>query len=80
MIVENLPAWNAHIRSSATLRSASKWHFADPSPPSAPDLFPKRTRVWIQESIHGAGLDVAFLFGDSESVELESSRDNPVSD
>ncbi|MGI5868759.1 MAG: ATP-binding protein [Kiritimatiellia bacterium] len=31
MIVENLPAWNAHIRSSATLRSATKWHFADPS-------------------------------------------------
>lgn len=31
MIVENLPAWNAHIRSSATLRSAAKWHFADPS-------------------------------------------------
>ena len=31
MIVENLPAWNAHIRSSATLRSAAKLHFADPS-------------------------------------------------
>ncbi|OAM88545.1 DUF4143 domain-containing protein [Termitidicoccus mucosus] len=31
MIVENLPAWRAHIRSSATLRQQPKRHFADPS-------------------------------------------------
>lgn len=31
MFVEDLPAWNAHIRSSATLRQKPKRHFADPS-------------------------------------------------
>jgi predicted AAA+ superfamily ATPase len=31
MFLENLPAWNAHIRSSATLRQMPKRHFADPS-------------------------------------------------
>ena len=31
MFVENLPAWRAHIRSSATLRQQPKCHFADPS-------------------------------------------------
>ncbi|MCL2364578.1 MAG: DUF4143 domain-containing protein [Defluviitaleaceae bacterium] len=31
MIVENLPAWNTHIRSSDTLRKSSKRHFVDPS-------------------------------------------------
>ena len=31
MLVEDLPAWNAHIRSSATLRQMPKRHFADPS-------------------------------------------------
>jgi predicted AAA+ superfamily ATPase len=31
MFVEDLPAWNAHIRSSATLRQMPKRHFADPS-------------------------------------------------
>ena len=31
MFVENLPAWNTHIRSSATLRQMPKRHFADPS-------------------------------------------------
>ena len=31
MIVEQLPAWNTHIRSADTLRKAPKWHFADPS-------------------------------------------------
>ena len=31
MITEDLPAWSAHIRSSATLRRLPKRHFADPS-------------------------------------------------
>jgi predicted AAA+ superfamily ATPase len=31
MAVENLPAWNTHIRSSDTLRKSPKRHFADPS-------------------------------------------------
>ena len=31
MIVEHLPAWNTHIRSSDTLRKAPKRHFVDPS-------------------------------------------------
>ena len=31
MFIEKLPAWNTHIRSTATLRQASKWHFTDPS-------------------------------------------------
>ena len=31
MFVEDLPAWNAHIRSSATLRQMPKRHFVDPS-------------------------------------------------
>jgi len=31
MIVEQLPAWNTHIRSSDTLRKAPKRHFVDPS-------------------------------------------------
>lgn len=31
MIIENQPAWNTHIRSSAKLRKAPKWHFADAS-------------------------------------------------
>ncbi len=31
MMVEDLPAWRTHIRSSATLRQVSKRHFADPS-------------------------------------------------
>ena len=30
MLVENQPAWDAHIRSSASLRKAPKRHFADP--------------------------------------------------
>jgi predicted AAA+ superfamily ATPase len=31
MAVEQLPAWNPHIRSSATLRKGPKRHFVDPS-------------------------------------------------
>jgi predicted AAA+ superfamily ATPase len=31
MAVEDLPAWNVHIRSSDTLRKARKRHFVDPS-------------------------------------------------
>ena len=31
LTVDNLPAWNTHIRSSDTLRKAPKRHFADPS-------------------------------------------------
>lgn len=31
MAVENLPAWNTHIRSSVSLRKSPKRHFADPS-------------------------------------------------
>jgi predicted AAA+ superfamily ATPase len=31
MIIENLPAWNTHIRSSDYLRKAPKRHFVDPS-------------------------------------------------
>jgi predicted AAA+ superfamily ATPase len=31
MIVENLPAWNVHIRSSDMLRKSPKRHFSDPS-------------------------------------------------
>jgi predicted AAA+ superfamily ATPase len=31
MIIEDLPAWNTHIRSSATLRKSRKRHFVDPS-------------------------------------------------
>jgi len=31
MVVEPLPAWNTHIRSSDTLRKAPKRHFVDPS-------------------------------------------------
>ncbi|MDR3121924.1 MAG: DUF4143 domain-containing protein [Clostridiales bacterium] len=31
MAVENLPAWNTHIRSSDMLRKSPKRHFADPS-------------------------------------------------
>jgi predicted AAA+ superfamily ATPase len=31
MAVDNLPAWNTHIRSSDTLRKSPKRHFADPS-------------------------------------------------
>ena len=31
MAVENLPAWNTHIRSSDSLRKSPKRHFADPS-------------------------------------------------
>jgi predicted AAA+ superfamily ATPase len=31
MVVENLPAWNTHIRSSDTLRKSPKRHFVDPS-------------------------------------------------
>ncbi len=30
-ILENLPVWNAHIRSSAKLLTKPKWHFTDPS-------------------------------------------------
>jgi len=29
--VENLPAWNPHIRSKTRLMKSMKWHFADPS-------------------------------------------------
>jgi predicted AAA+ superfamily ATPase len=31
MAIENQPAWNTHLRSSAVLRKAPKRHFADPS-------------------------------------------------
>lgn len=31
MIVDDLPAWNTHIRSSAKLRSTPKRHLVDPS-------------------------------------------------
>lgn len=31
MVVEDQPAWNTHIRSSATLRKTPKRHFTDPS-------------------------------------------------
>jgi predicted AAA+ superfamily ATPase len=31
MAIDNLPAWNTHIRSADTLRKAPKRHFADPS-------------------------------------------------
>jgi predicted AAA+ superfamily ATPase len=31
LAVDNLPAWNTHIRSSDTLRKSPKRHFADPS-------------------------------------------------
>lgn len=31
MVIENLPAWNTHIRSSDTLRKRPKRHFVDPS-------------------------------------------------
>ena len=31
MIIEDLPAWNTHIRSKAALRSTPKRHFCDPS-------------------------------------------------
>jgi predicted AAA+ superfamily ATPase len=31
MIIENLPAWNTHIRSRVALRTTPKRHFADPS-------------------------------------------------
>jgi predicted AAA+ superfamily ATPase len=31
MIIENVPAWRPHIRSSATLRRSEKKYFADPS-------------------------------------------------
>lgn len=31
MVVDNLPAWNTHIRSSDMLRKSPKRHFADPS-------------------------------------------------
>jgi predicted AAA+ superfamily ATPase len=31
MTIDNLPAWNTHIRSSDMLRKAPKWHLADPS-------------------------------------------------
>jgi predicted AAA+ superfamily ATPase len=31
MVIENLPAWNTHIRSSAKLRTSPKRHFVDPS-------------------------------------------------
>jgi predicted AAA+ superfamily ATPase len=31
MVVESLPAWNTHIRSSDTLRKTPKRHFVDPS-------------------------------------------------
>ena len=31
MVIDNLPAWNTHIRSSYKLRKAPKRHFADPS-------------------------------------------------
>ncbi len=31
MVVEELPPWSTHLRSRATLRSASRTHFADPS-------------------------------------------------
>jgi predicted AAA+ superfamily ATPase len=31
MVVENLPAWNTHIRSADMLRKSPKRHFADPS-------------------------------------------------
>jgi hypothetical protein len=31
MFVEDIPAWNAHVRSSVTLRQMPKRHFADPS-------------------------------------------------
>jgi predicted AAA+ superfamily ATPase len=31
MAVDNLPAWNTHIRSADTLRKSSKRHFTDPS-------------------------------------------------
>ncbi len=31
MAIENLPAWNTHIRSAHMLRKSPKRHFADPS-------------------------------------------------
>jgi predicted AAA+ superfamily ATPase len=31
MIIDNLPAWNTHIRSTVALRTTPKRHFADPS-------------------------------------------------
>jgi predicted AAA+ superfamily ATPase len=31
MIIEDVPAWNAHLRSKAALRTAPKRHFVDPS-------------------------------------------------
>ena len=30
-LIENLPAWNPHMRSKARLLKTPKWHFADPS-------------------------------------------------
>ncbi|MDR0523390.1 MAG: DUF4143 domain-containing protein [Candidatus Methanoplasma sp.] len=30
-LLENLPAWNPHLRSRTKLASSGKWHFADPS-------------------------------------------------
>ena len=30
-LIENLPAWNPHMRSKARLMKSSKWHFVDPS-------------------------------------------------
>jgi len=30
-LIENLPAWNPHMRSKARLMKTSKWHFTDPS-------------------------------------------------
>jgi len=30
-LIENLPAWNPHMRSKARLLKTSKWHFVDPS-------------------------------------------------
>jgi len=31
MVIDELPAWNAHVRSSAALRTTPKRHFTDPS-------------------------------------------------
>jgi predicted AAA+ superfamily ATPase len=30
-LIENLPAWNPHLRSRTALTTAPKWHFTDPS-------------------------------------------------
>ncbi len=83
MIVDDVPAWNTHIRSSAKLRSTPKRHFADTSLAVAalnlsPDLLLKELRYlgFLFESVAVHDLRIyAEALGGSVSYYLDTDDD-----